>query len=507
MWNDLLTTGLIGTERRALDLENLPESFRELVAQLEGQDSERILLSLAGAATLQRRVGQTAPLDATPLLDPCDLNDLPPCSPRAGLLLQQILNLSQYAPLLPEWIALAARRGQRVSEEYLPRFLTALNRPAPPEHFYNIIGKRGRWLAQQNEGWSYAVLPQNDTEWETASFPARLEYLRRLRASHPNHARALVESVWKSEKADNRSALIQTFEVSLTLEDEPFLEAMLDDRAGKVGLYAASVLKNLAASAYRQRIITRGQQFIHIHWQKQLLSRKLAIEITLPETCDESMIRDGIDQKPSTDSELGTRAYWLFSIATRLPSSFWLSDDWSAPDLVQAISESDDSIKTYLHTALANVSGREHHDLLALALLENAEVAEGVKAQVLQAISPQLCENFLMRALDSERSSSSGKSIFEVTNLCKFGYTWSSPLTRSFLATLKQTLKARKRPHLSDAITAHLSAYVTFFSPTCVEELRELANIETSRQSLWIKVVKQAVSTLEFRRNMDKEFA
>src|SRR4051794_11114747 len=133
MWNDLLTTALIGTERRALDLDNLPETFKDLAAQLEGNDAphhdaERTLLALAGTMTLHRRVGQTPPLTDAPPLDSCALDDLPPCSPRAGLLLQQILALSQRGSHLQEWITLAAQAGQRVSEEYLPRFLTAFNR-------------------------------------------------------------------------------------------------------------------------------------------------------------------------------------------------------------------------------------------------------------------------------------------------------------------------------------------------------------------------------------------
>ena len=507
MWNDLLTTALIGTERRVLNLANLPETFRDLAAQLEGEDTEKTLLALAGAMTLHRRVGQSAPLDTTPLLDPCDLDDLPTCSPRAGLILQQILVMPQQKTHLQEWISLAARQGQRVREEYLPRFLADSQRPTLPDDFYVVIGKRGHWLAQQNEGWAYAVLPRNDTEWETARLPAKRIYLRRLRASDPARARALLESNWSREIAENRPPLLGTFHVNLSQDDEPFLERMLDDRTRVVRSIDTSLLAKLKDSAYSQRMIARRQQFIHLDWQKHLLSKKLVIDVTLPEICDESMIRDGIDPKPSTDSELGKRAYWLLGIAAKQSASFWLSGTWSAADLVQAISEMDDEVKTYLHKALANISECEHHDPLALALLESEQVAVGTRAQILQAVSPKMCEDFLIHALMHEKNSSRRKSIFEVTNLCKFSYTWSESLTRAFLAALPEMLAPHKNVHVTDSITAHMPAYMMFFSPDCVEAFRELANLETTRKPLWTNVVKHNAVTLEFRRDMLKEFA
>ena len=69
MWNDLLTTALVGTERRALDLDKLPDDFKQLASQLEGHDAEQTLLALAGALTLHRRVGQSAPINDAPTLD------------------------------------------------------------------------------------------------------------------------------------------------------------------------------------------------------------------------------------------------------------------------------------------------------------------------------------------------------------------------------------------------------------------------------------------------------
>ena len=512
MWNDLLTTALIGTERRALSLDNLPEAFRDLAAQLEGNDAqphdaERSVLSLAGALTLHRRVGQTAPLDTTSLLDPCDLDDLPPCSPRAGLLLQQILGLSRYAPLLPEWIALAAGRGQRVSEEYLPRFLTALNRSTLPDHFYNVLGKRGRWLAQQNEAWAYAVLPQTDVEWESASLSARAEYLRRLRASNPAHARELVESVWKSENAETRGLFLQTLKIGLSLADEPLLETALDARASSVRPQAASVLTNLDGSAYQQRMIQRANALIHLHWQKTLFGKELAIDLTLPQGCDESMVRDGIDPNPSTDSLLDTRSYWLYRIALVLPLSYWLNGDWSADDLIRAFSALEQNItRTYLESALIHVLQRDRSDSLAQALLENSRMLVGMKATALRAASPQLFEHYVLHALDLERNPGNDGEIFTVLNLSNLPYTWSPAVTRALLNALSRWL-----PHQSTSkvieVAAFIPTYVLKMAPAYADNLGALAIVDSKAKALWSNVVRKNAAMLEFRQSMHKEFA
>jgi hypothetical protein len=506
-WKSLLTTALVGTQRRPLNLEDSVEPFRNLVAQLEQQEPERALLALAGAMTLYQRAGQSAPIDTTPLLDPCEGDELPPCSTHAGLILQQILLMPMYTPHLQEWLEAAARSGQRVIEEYLPRFLTAFERRANlPEHFYDVLGKRGRWLAQQNPAWVYAVLPASDAEWELASFPARIEYLRSLRARAPVRGRALVELVWKRENADNRAALVRTLETGLNPDDETFLEAALDDRASSVSLHAAAVLANLQGAAYQQRMIQRANEFIDIHWQKHLLSRKLVIDASLPKVCDESMIRDGINPKPSTDSQLDTRAYWLSSIMGKLPLSYWLNGDWSPVDLVEAANETDDKIKGSLHSVLAKLAIREHHDALALALFENEGVIDHFKSAALSAMSPAVFNKYALKALEQERNSKGDGKIFQILSLSHVPYGWSPALTHAFLTTIAALVPQKNAAEVVAIAQAVREAAMTMV-PDYVDELRALANAENKSKPTWTNVVKQAVSTLEFRWNMLKEFA
>ena len=501
MWNDLLTTALVGTERRTLDLDGLPEPFRDLTAQLDTTDAEKTLLSLAGALTLHRRVGQTAPLDSTPLLDPCDLDDLPPCSPRAGLHLQQILALGQYKIHLGEWLALAAYRGQRVSEEYLPLFFTYMNRSVPSKNFYAVLGKRGRWLAQQNESWSDAVLPQNDAEWETARFPARLEYVRRLRISDPAHGLALIEAVWNQGKSMNRVQMLDLLDIGLNLGDEPFLESLLGDYSTGFHARAEWYLAQLPTSAFSQRMSARAEKYVRIHRQK----KKLVIDVTLPETWDESMGYDGIVENPSEKDTFDLHTYWLFCIVQHLPSAYWLGGDWTADELVQAASQHIDWRKMLLG-GMSKTVERERNDFLARALLK-ADLDIQDQTLALSGASSATREAFALLVLDQAAKTGDAADAFNLLGrLHQFEQHWSRNFTLAFIHTVTQLLPRMAAPDLT-RLTTLLSDNVSRMSPACTDELQALAGVENKLKQVWSRAVKQAVSTLEFRRDMHKEFS
>lgn len=506
MWNDLVTTALLGTERRALKLDDVPEPLRDLAAALADAEPERALLALAGALALYRRAGQMPGSDTTPALEPSAPDDRPACSPRAGQILGQIMALTVYAAQLPEWITAAADAGQRVSAEYLPRFLSYFERRGElPARFFDVLGQRGRWLAQQNENWAYAVLPADDTGWEFASLPARLHYLRRLRAADPARGRALVASVWQAENADSRGSLLEALRVSLSRDDEPFLEAALDDRAASVGLRAAGVLRDLPGSAYQQRMMAQAQAFLRLGWKKHRLGHKLAFVVSLPEAADAALIRDGIDPKPATDSLLATRAYWLHQIALALPAAFWLGGDWTPGDLVQAVSETDEQVRPYLEQALAQLGQREPRDDLAQALLASPTAALSVKAAALSAISEAALTESVLKLLELERGAGSGGT-FQLLSLERGPRPWNTAVSAALLRTIAQALPRQTSAEVQN-LAALLPAYALRLAPGLADSLRGLAAIRNKHESVWANGVKRAVATLDFRRDMLKEFS
>ncbi len=504
MWNELVTSALIGTERRAFTLDDLPEELREIAAQLEGQDSERVLLTLAGTLALYRRAGQAPQIDQTPLPDPCPPDTQPFCSPRAGQILQQILVLGNHAQHLPEWIEAAYNAHQRITPEYLPRFLVAFEKKSTlPDHFYDVIGARGRWLARQNPAWAYAVLPESDAEWETANINARIYVLRQLRATDPAHARALLEAVWSSEKAETRAALLSTYEIGLNLDDEPLLEKALDERAEAVCKAAAWFLAKLPGSAYQERMIARAQPLIQITRKH----KKLVIDLTLPDAPDKEAIRDGIPTEPPLVTKQTTSKYWLWSaVAARLPAAFWLNGDWSAHELVQAL-QNDPEWSEALLDMIALVAEREQHNQLAEALLD-AQLSREAEVLALSVVRQAEYEAYIFHALDRMRHTETETVLTWLRKLASLNYNdpWGQQMTLAVISLLREVA-----PKLSAAaismLVLNFPIFATQFAPSCISDLQALAEVETQNQYLWTYNVKRAVEILEFRQKMLKEFS
>ncbi|WP_143219756.1 DUF5691 domain-containing protein [Actinomadura sp. CNU-125] len=95
--------------------------------------------------------------------------------------------------------------------------------------------------------------------WRSGTRHRRAAYLSRLRGTDPAAARALLRESWDREPAPDRAAFLGTFAWGLSLDDEPFLEAALDDRGKDVRQLAADLLARLPGTAYGERMAERAR--------------------------------------------------------------------------------------------------------------------------------------------------------------------------------------------------------------------------------------------------------
>jgi hypothetical protein len=325
-WQELTATALIGVSRRSAlpAAPTIAEQLATLVGRLDQADTSGALLGAAAATTLFLHAG-AVPAAAPAPLGSYDGSDRPTCGVAAARHLAEMLGGNNRSAL-PEWLAAVAEQNLRVPDTMLPELLdhgrqhTELRSP-----IVAAIGARGRWLAELNPAWSYAAVgatPDETTDspltetWETSTRAARLHMLGELRTTAPSQARGLIESTWASEKADDRVAFIDTLAAGLSMDDEPFLEAALDDRSREVRVRATDLLARLPGSRLATRMAERAQKLLQRHrgWRTR-------IEVALPTECDKAMQRDGIAQKPP--SGIGERAWWLQSILGLTPPSVW----------------------------------------------------------------------------------------------------------------------------------------------------------------------------------------
>lgn len=197
-----------------------------------------------------------------------------------------------------------------------------------------VLGQCGAWLAAQNPDWTYAL--NTPTMNRSGDGYARgAGGLAETTARTRSAARAGRAEFYVEEDApDERAAFIATLSIGLSLTDEPFLEAALDDRRKEVRQIAAQWLTQLPPSRLCQRMIDSTIGLLSI--KKQLL--KTQLEVVLPEACDKAMVRDGLEVKPPRG--VGEKAWWLQQLLAATPLST-RTQRWPIATLIQAAAKSE----------------------------------------------------------------------------------------------------------------------------------------------------------------------
>lgn len=343
MSDPLTAAALVGTARLGPDPTLTGTPVDDLVAQLGDLDRERALLLRAGALAIYREAGQLPTRLPDPLPDPAPTADLAVCSPRAADIVQILLK--QYVSLLPEALDRLIAAGLRLPPELLPLVLDARLPEELRPALRSVLGRHGRWLARFKRAWAWAgedPLPDGPDEdggamvaiWQEGTPAQRIAALARLRAVDPAQARAWIAAAWKQERADLRVEMLQTLTMHLAPDDEPLLEAALDDRVVRVRTAAAEVLVQLPDSAFVQRMIARSDAML-----VGITAGALEIRIPGAKAFDGAWERDGLVREEPRGMSRGD--WWLHQVVCQIPPSHWEAIGRGPADLVAAAGQSD----------------------------------------------------------------------------------------------------------------------------------------------------------------------
>ncbi|MEU1463461.1 DUF5691 domain-containing protein [Streptomyces sp. NPDC005727] len=331
-WEELVTTALLGTDRRP-------------PAAAAGREAPMALLDAAAVATVRRRAG-LRPGRAARRPEPAPDDPRPALPAAAARRLATLLadrsggagggrrgSSPDLMELLPQWLAAAGAHGYAAPAHALPALLDAARgrtdlRPAA----LAFAGPRALWLARFNPDWRFALraapgggaaLPDaGDGEavrrlWQEGLFAERVALLGALRAGKPAVARELLEGTWSTERAEDRLMFLDSLRAGLSAEDEPFLERALGDRSRNVRATAAELLSSLPGSALAGRMAGRAAACVAV--DRTADSPTLVVEA--PHECDPGMERDGVAAKPPTGR--GERSWWLAQLVEAAPLGTW----------------------------------------------------------------------------------------------------------------------------------------------------------------------------------------
>lgn len=508
LWQDVITTALVGTERRTLTLTPATNPLSQLLSQLDATDPEATLLSAAGAISLYHRAGQRPITDNHPLPQPCPPEDKPPCSPRAAHYLKLMLQKDR-VKLLPEWLAATATAGYRVPDYCLPELLE-VGRTSPQlrSAILPVLGQRGRWLATHNPDWNYVGEEEVEQTWTRGSLDARKLLLQHLRREHPASARERLMAVWQQESSDARIALLDTLQIGLTLEDEPFLERALDDRRQDVRRQAANLLAQLPESGLCQRMKQRIQSAITFRRKRN----RLHLDFVLPDNYEQEITRDGIDHKKPPQL-LGNKAWIILQIVAATPLSLWSDLQEESPaEWIQAAKRSEWDRSLVEGWAVAAI--RQRNPDWAEVLLSLPGAFNGyllppnqLIAGLINILSFEQRDSFFLALFSSSKVPfNSQHPAFSLLTHCHAP--WSRELTEIVLDGVRRYLAKTDNPY-DWSLSTGLKDFAYFMSPEIVPELStRFSTIVPERLALasyWTEVIDEVLAVLNLRYEMGRE--
>ncbi|WP_432076448.1 DUF5691 domain-containing protein [Streptomyces wuyuanensis] len=525
-WDELVTSALLGTDRRTPPA-GVPGP---------GLDAPAALLDAAAVHTVRRRAG-LRPATARPRPEPAppdDRRELPePARRRLAVLLADRAapagsggrrgTAPDLTELLPQWLAAANDRGYRAPASALPALLDAARARTdlrPPA--LRFAGPRGIWLAGLNAEWKFALrgaaagsaLPApEDREavrrlWEEGLFAERVALLGSVRAHDPAAAAALLAETWPSERAEDRLMFLDSLRTGLSDADEPFLDRALSDRSRNVRATAAELLSALPGSALAGRMAARAAGCVSLDRTAAVAT----ISVEAPHECDAGMERDGV--VPTAPSGRGERSWWLGQLVEATPLATWPGRlGGRTPEEIVALPVADDW-GDELHAAWCRAAVRQQDPEWARALLGapsqppatgpgTSSLAE--RAKLLATLRTEVRAEWVAGFISAHGLSEA----FQLLGVCTVP--WAEPLGRAVVDALDIARDAGSYPWSFSGVMGLAERCLDPAEASRLELLTatpdEAEGASPGAGSYWSEAFRRLVSTLRLRAEMHAELS
>ncbi|MCM2389396.1 DUF5691 domain-containing protein [Streptomyces albipurpureus] len=524
LWEGLVTSALLGTDRRSPPEAVLPS----------GREATVALLDAAAVYTVRRRAG-LVPVPAAPRPDPapCDTRPQPPLAARrrlAQLLADRAVPSSggrrgaapDLTELLPQWLTKANEHGYQAPPPLLPALLDAARaRTDLRPQVLAFAGSRGLWLARFNAEWRFALrgasgggalLPDATDAgavaalWEEGLFAERVALLAAVRAQDAGSALALLAGTWSTERAEDRLMFLDSLRAGLSEADEPFLEQALGDRSRNVRATAAELLSALPHSALAGRMAKRAVSCVGPHGSAGVPS----IAVAAPRECDAGMQRDGVVPTPPTGR--GARSWWLGQLVEAAPLSAWPErfGGRSAREIV-ALPVAD-GWSDELHAAWCRAAVRQRDAEWSRALLDSPvtppESGLGTSSLAERAMLLSILPAAERALWVAEFIAAHGLSeAFQLLGVC--AVPWAEPLGRSVVDALDIAREAGSYPWSFSGVMGLAERCLDPGESSRLDLLTatpdEVEGASPGAGSYWSEAFQRLVSTLRLREAMQRE--
>ncbi len=324
-WNSVINAALLGTEKKTLRKEDVEAALADSVDAItqKATGGEETFLQTAALVYNYRQCG-FAPVKKEGLSLPvAEAEEKGHASASAHALLREIMDAGS-SSLLQLWLEQCAASDKLVQPDFLPLLLTtAVKQKGLQTLVKTVGGKRGKWLTQFNEEWTWAEVANDEELWQTGSLTQRKAVLAQMRKTSAAAAREALRQTWPQENAAAKEALLEEMLVNAGDEDVAWLESLLNEKSAKVKEAALQVLKTIPSSTIVQSYWTLLKQSIRLTTSKGILGigSKTSLDIKLA-TVDASLFKTGISQLPS-QANISDEEFIIYQLMGSVPPHFW----------------------------------------------------------------------------------------------------------------------------------------------------------------------------------------
>jgi len=422
-----------------------------------------------------------------------------------------------YSVLLPDFLRVIDSYGMRVTPALLPQLLSAKDESIR-ELVRQVVGERGRWLANLNPEWSWLIKSDRrdsadaetfeslKQEFDHGSIKERCQILYAIRTKSPEIGRTWLADVFPTEGADARAQLLEQIAVGLSRDDEPFLESCLDGRSVNVRVVACDLLAQLPGSAFVSRMTQRANAMLS--GQKSGMLRKtLKLVCQPPQELTKEDERDGLLEKPPTQT--GKRSYWTEQILKAVPLSHWSKTFSSTPEeLLNSIAKDDyaeNILRGWLSSAISGrLSSADEEWLLPLwnvVIVSRFKIEQPLIIGLWNRLNPTLQETTLTKLLTSSNASLDSLPMNQLMNSLQ--QPWSSSFSKAYWSQFSKDLLDRR--WLPSWATTFETAVVAL-PPEILESILKLDEPGSVLEQMESSYLKSAVSKFVEQARIRRQF-
>jgi hypothetical protein len=328
IWEDILHTAMLGTDKPSPGNTDWPEELAAIVdaVELAGEQDKEILFLQKAAIVYNYRQCGFIPLQKSELsFAPAEAETKSYCSAVAQQLLTAILH-EDNLPLLQLWLTHCNDGHQLLPPAMIPVVLDkAAKHEVIRQLAVNCSGNRGKWLSQYNPDWAYFTVTPDEEVWRTGKADDRLRLLRKVRHDDASRGLEWLQQTWPQESAATKPELLKILQDNLSVADLPWLESLLNEKSQKVKEQVQRLLKQLAGSSIVRLYEEALSHSVTLKQEKALLGlvSKTTLQVQLTADPNPQIFSTGIEKMAGPDVKMSDEDYIVYQLISSVPPSFW----------------------------------------------------------------------------------------------------------------------------------------------------------------------------------------